>query len=118
MSVCKKGLALESGIPVNLPLYPGECNPPREISVGGKANWTTSAVSTVGTLTSPRKCMTSIKEYCEPEVLIAVAMMNTIFMVAPPCSSMEVHEYFGGVYRLNPGNRRVSQASNKQNTHL
>lgn len=29
-SVCKKNLLLESGIPVTLPLYPGECNLPKE----------------------------------------------------------------------------------------
>ncbi|KAL3267943.1 hypothetical protein HHI36_007080 [Cryptolaemus montrouzieri] len=29
-SVCKKNLVLESGIPVTLPLYPGECNLPKE----------------------------------------------------------------------------------------
>lgn len=30
MSVCKKNLILESGVPVNLPLYPGECNLPKD----------------------------------------------------------------------------------------
>jgi hypothetical protein len=64
MSVCKKGLALESGIPVNLPLYPGECNPPRELAVGDKANWTSSALSTVCTLR--RKCKTSVKGILDP----------------------------------------------------
>lgn len=29
-SVCKKNLLLESGIPVTLPLYPGECNLPKD----------------------------------------------------------------------------------------
>lgn len=28
LSVCKKGLVLESGRPVYLPLYPGDCNVP------------------------------------------------------------------------------------------
>ncbi|XP_044753246.1 uncharacterized protein LOC123312811 [Coccinella septempunctata] len=30
-SVCKKNLVLDSGIPVTLPLYPGECNVPRDV---------------------------------------------------------------------------------------
>lgn len=71
MSVCKKGLALESGIPVNLPLYPGECNPPKEFAVSDRGNWTTSAPSIVGTLTVRRQCMTIVK-YVGPEVPTAV----------------------------------------------
>jgi hypothetical protein len=47
MSVCKKGLVLDSGIPVNLPLYPGECNPPRDDDGDEKDNWTTSSSSAV-----------------------------------------------------------------------
>lgn len=31
-SVCKKDLVLESGVPVLLPLFAGECNPPRDTS--------------------------------------------------------------------------------------
>ncbi|XP_017771250.1 PREDICTED: uncharacterized protein LOC108558749 [Nicrophorus vespilloides] len=38
-SVCKKNLVLESGVPVTLPLYPGECNLPKE----GKADNRTAA---------------------------------------------------------------------------
>ncbi|XP_045475370.1 uncharacterized protein LOC123681176 [Harmonia axyridis] len=30
-SVCKKNLVLDSGIPVTLPLYPGECNVPKDV---------------------------------------------------------------------------------------
>ncbi|XP_018573353.1 uncharacterized protein LOC108912569 isoform X2 [Anoplophora glabripennis] len=30
LSVCKKNLILESGVPVTLPLYPGECNLPKD----------------------------------------------------------------------------------------
>lgn len=33
MSVCKKDLVLESGTPVILPLYPGDCNPPQDNAV-------------------------------------------------------------------------------------
>ncbi|KAI4462145.1 lipase [Holotrichia oblita] len=29
VSICRKNLVLDSGIPVILPLYPGDCNPPR-----------------------------------------------------------------------------------------
>lgn len=32
-SVCKKNLVLESGVPVTLSLYPGECNIPKEVSI-------------------------------------------------------------------------------------
>ncbi|XP_071443588.1 uncharacterized protein [Hetaerina americana] len=31
-SFCNKGLILESGLPVTMPLYPGDCNPPSEQS--------------------------------------------------------------------------------------
>lgn len=30
-SICKKGLILNSGSPVILPLYPGDCNHPSEV---------------------------------------------------------------------------------------
>lgn len=30
-SVCKKNLVLDSGVPVTLPLYPGECNLPKDV---------------------------------------------------------------------------------------
>lgn len=29
VSICRKNLVLDSGVPVTLPLYPGNCNPPR-----------------------------------------------------------------------------------------
>ncbi|GFG30699.1 hypothetical protein Cfor_11549 [Coptotermes formosanus] len=43
MSICKKGLFLESGIPVDLPLYPGDCNPPTDSAVEVKEDWTTTS---------------------------------------------------------------------------
>ncbi|CAH0555695.1 unnamed protein product [Brassicogethes aeneus] len=36
-SVCKKNLVLDSGVPVTLPLYPGECNVPKEVKVEKEA---------------------------------------------------------------------------------
>lgn len=47
MSICKKGLVLDSGIPVTLPLYPGECNPPKENILEEKDSWTTPPSSAV-----------------------------------------------------------------------
>ncbi|KAJ4450331.1 hypothetical protein ANN_01751 [Periplaneta americana] len=55
MSVCKKGLVLESGIPVNLPLYPGECNPPRDNLLDDKDNWTISSSTPSPTNESEKK---------------------------------------------------------------
>lgn len=43
MSICKKGLFLESGIPVDLPLYAGDCNPPRDNAVEVKEDWITTS---------------------------------------------------------------------------
>lgn len=59
MSICKKGLLLESGIPFDLPLYPGDCNPPRDNAVTVKDDWTTASPSTVSTVTLHRQGMTS-----------------------------------------------------------
>jgi hypothetical protein len=36
----------------------------------------------------------------EFEVLTAVAMKDTIFLIAKPCSSVEIYGRFGGAYRL------------------
>lgn len=47
LSVCRRGLTLESGRPVYLPLYPGECNIPIELENSTLAN--TSSPSTMST---------------------------------------------------------------------
>nr|CAD7449859.1 unnamed protein product [Timema bartmani] len=51
LSVCKKGLTLTSGVSVILPLYPGECNPPRT-SGPVEDDWSTNQTTTTwcGTL--------------------------------------------------------------------
>jgi len=59
MSICKKGLLLESGIPFDLPLYPGDCNPPRDKAETVKDDWTTASPAAVSTVTSRRQCMNS-----------------------------------------------------------
>ncbi|KAK3915611.1 Inactive pancreatic lipase-related protein 1 [Frankliniella fusca] len=59
-SVCKKDLVLESGVPVTLPLFAGECNPPREtvpaqmqVSGSGGPSSDTNEVSSPGGAQSP-----------------------------------------------------------------
>ncbi|XP_015607899.1 uncharacterized protein LOC107273844 isoform X2 [Cephus cinctus] len=58
LSICKKGLILESGQPIYLPLYPGECNIPVESSDSTTASTifeatagTTTANNSIGTTT-------------------------------------------------------------------
>nr|CAD7417638.1 unnamed protein product [Timema poppensis] len=53
LSVCKKGLTLTSGVSVILPLYPGECNPPRT-SGPAEDDWSTNQTATT-TAGGPRK---------------------------------------------------------------
>nr|CAD7461739.1 unnamed protein product [Timema tahoe] len=48
LSVCKKGLTLTSGVSVILPLYPGECNPPRT-SGPVEDDWSTNQTTTTTT---------------------------------------------------------------------
>ncbi|XP_063226535.1 pancreatic triacylglycerol lipase-like isoform X2 [Bacillus rossius redtenbacheri] len=42
LSVCRKALVLESGVPIVLRLYPGECHPPPVVESGDKDSSTTT----------------------------------------------------------------------------
>ncbi|KAJ1531571.1 hypothetical protein ONE63_000244 [Megalurothrips usitatus] len=44
-SVCKKDLVLESGVPVLLPLFAGECNPPRDTAASAQLQLQTGGPS-------------------------------------------------------------------------
>jgi hypothetical protein len=63
--------------------------------------------------TDGQKWINKFYNYCEFEILTAVAMQYTAFCDATPCSPVEDYRCFEGTYYLHLHGEELSQANNQ-----